>query len=707
MPLYPGTPGPYGLGLTRQRAFDAQTDFGFVGDLISVGELQAAGSSVVMTSGSPTITLTVSAPFVVGRDEGKRIIVEGAGATNAPLVTTILSVSSTSVATLSSNAGTTVTSSTTVEINVSFGTNNAAAITAMTTLVNTTNAVFPGVRIFFGPSETNAYWFTSPVVFNKPVQLEGIGGGHTADSGNYTRIGGTRLAWGGTTFDGGTNFGAFFTFVPTGVQSLKRCAVRSLWLDCRNNNQNQALIGLKLSSCHGSIVEDFFVADALAVGIWTDIGTTPTEAKDTTRFSFQDICFRQLDNGTIAALAPVTTPFLMTSAVVLTTTPQNLTVAANALPAAGYLWTETTAGNPALVKYTGGGGTGTLTGCIVAIENVVNTPTTVNGGNIVQACPGNGAAMLMAGGSGANTCCGMLTMLQVSHGTTWGPAGVEFYNSDSIIVNQMMMNGGNATDDGAINRIRKPGVRLNGSIVSTTLAARNNFFLNGDPSTGGVSQMGVNNAGARLLAQAGPNYWEFMQLGNGAPVPVVEGDSYFQWNPNGGFLLGSAVAIASQTITAATLTLITGSLIAVPPQGFQIGTTLRWALSMSKTAAGTAARTFFIKIGTLGTTADATVATFTNAGVGTAAIDQGRLVVTFTVRGPLGAACAGVAESMLSHNLAATGFGTKATDYTQATMATWNSATAQQFISLHVTTGAAEVITVQQCVLTVLNSANP
>lgn len=670
--------------------YNAVADFGFVGDLVTVFD----GACDV--GAAPTKITSLTAAWVAG-DVGKRITLSGAGVASAQYVGTITAVDSAIQVTISPNISTTGTAR-----GLSFGTDNTAAITAMTTLVNVTNATFPGVKIVFPQSTTNAYGFPTRVVFNKPVQIEGIGGGHTADTGDYTRIGGTRLAWWGTTFDGGVDFAAFFDVVPTGVQSLKRVAFRHCWLDCRNGDQNQALIGLQLLSCHAFMLEDFFIVDALAMGLVLGIGTTPTEAKDTTRFSIKDFCSRQLDNPAGA----VTAPFLMTSAVILTQTPQALTVAANTLPTAGYLWTQTTQGGPVLVKYTGGGGSVTLTGCTISLQMVVHTPTTVAGGNIVQAVPGNGSCITLNGGSAANTCCGVLQMVQCSHGTTWGPAAVESWNSDSVDWYKLVCNGGINTNDGAINRIRKPGIRLNGSIVSAALSSRNFTLRSSSAGAGGLSVMGVNNAGVRLLAMATPHYVELYELGNGEPVPVVEGSSYLQWDPSGGVSIGKANAsIADQAIAAATLTQFTGSLIAIPPQGFQIGTTFRWTICCSKTAAGAAARTITIRIGTLGTIADAVVATFVST-AGTAAVDVAYINVILTVR-TLGAAATATAQQTLMHHQAITGFALVASNVITGTMATFNSTTAQQFISVAMTTGAAEVLTVQLCTAEVVVPSNP
>jgi len=71
------------------------------------------------------------------------------------------------------------------------------------------------------------------------------------------------------------------------------------------------------------------------------------------------------------------------------------------------------------------------------------------------------------------------------------------------------------------------------------------------------------------------------------------------------------VSVANQVVTAATLTYLTGSAISVPAGLLRIGTIFRWTMSLTKTAAGTAANSFFVRLGTLGTTSDTAVCTFT------------------------------------------------------------------------------------------------
>jgi hypothetical protein len=686
------------LQTTNQRRaapfYDAQADFGFVGDLVTVFD----GAANVASN---TKITSATAAFTTNAVVGQRITLAGAGAAGAQYTGTITAIDSATQVNVSPTISTTVSAK-----GLSFGTDNTAAITAMVNQVN--NATFPGALIVFGNSKTNAYGFPTQVLFNKSCQIEGIGGGHTADTGDYTRIGGTRLAWWGTSLDGGVDFKPFFEFSPSGVQSLKRVAMRHCWLDCRNGDQNEALIGLKLSSCHGFMVEDFFVMDAAAIANWLNIDADPTEAKDTARGSFRDVCVRMLDNPAGAVTTPITT----TTAVTLTTTGQSLAVAANSLPADGYIWVATNLGYPVLVRYTGGGGTTTLTGCKVSAEDAVNAPATVSGSNIVQAVPGNGTCMQLDGGTGANTNISIFEMIQLSHGTTWGPAAIELRNADSIDFIQVVINGGNATSDGAINRVRKPGVRINGSNTSDTLAARNNTFRGGSAGAGGVTVMGVLNTGARMSAMAQPNYWDLYQLGNGEPIPVVEGNTYFAWSLNGGVMEGRhvTVSVADQAVPAATLTLLTGSLIMVPPQGFQVGGKFRWKWRCSKTAAGVAARNWFIRIGTAGTTADAIVATLGPSALPTAAVDDADFEVELTIR-TLGAAATAVAHiRMIRRSVAAAGFLAVAnltTEVLVGTMATFNSTTAKQFIHMSLTTGAAEAITIQSMGVECVNAANP
>jgi hypothetical protein len=676
--------------------YDAVGDFGFVGDYVA---------TLGTTSTSGTAMTDTTSPFTPA-DVGKRVAIPFGGAGTTPniaqLTTTISAYVNSGQVTLAVGTTNNVTST-----SVGYGTDNSAAEALMVSTIN--GAAYAGAYILFGRSATNTYGVQTNWVFNKACQIEGIGGGYTADAGTYTTLGGTRLAWWGTSSDGGTAFQAMITFAPTGVQNLKRVALRHIWLDCWNNGQNQALYGLKLVSCQGHMLEDFYIRNALAQGVWTDVGTTPTETKDTTRFSHRDMCFRQLDNTATATMTPTTT----SSALTWSTSGQSMTIAAaNNLRTAGYVWVQSTLGYPVLVRYTAGGGTTTLTGCTVSTEDTVNAPISYSNAFVVEATPGNGGAYKFSGASGANTCCSVVDMAQISYGTTWGPAAIEFLNSDDMLIRQVMMNGGSNTTEVNGNRQRKPGMRFNGSNTSSGLSSRNTIIYDGDPggnAGGGASSMGVNNAGTALSFPSGPNKWYNMQLGNGASLPTVEGAAQFIWTGNGSVNTGEH-GVAKLTTTTVSATTAILAQILVPPQGLQIGLTVRCRFTLSKTAAGSSTRITGVKLGTAGTTSDTTVNSVSRTP--TAATDSGVEEITFAIVGPLGASCTSVMTSHLVKATVSSASGLFATaaaiNVTAGTPVTFNSAGGQTWLSFFMTTGSSEVITVlPPVILEVLKGASP
>lgn len=681
--------------------YDAVNDFGFVGDL---------QTTLLTTSVSGTAMTDSSNPFTPA-DVGKRVTIARAGAGTTPnaaqLTTTIAAFVNSGQVTLA-NAATNAVSN----VCVHYGTDNSAAEALMVSTIN--GLPWAGATVFFGKSPTNSYGVQTNWVFTRTCQIVGIGGGHTADAGTFSTEGGTRLVWWGTSSDGGTPFQAMITFQPNTAQALKRVALRHIWLDCRNNDQNQALYGLKLVSCQGHMLEDFFIRDALAQSVWMDIGTTPTEAKDTTRFSQRDLCFRQLDLTPTATSTPTTT----SSALTWTTSGQSMTLAAaNALTTSGYVWVMTQLGWPVLVQYTGGGGTTTLTGCRISAEDVVYAPASYANANVVQAAAGNGGAYKLSGGTGANTCVGIIDMVQISYGTTFGPAAMEFLNSDSIVCRQITQYGGSNTTLANGNRQQRPGVRFNGSNASAGLSARNNIFYDGDPGgapggpQGGCSSMGVNNAGTALSFPAGPNKWYNMLLGNGAPLPTVEGASQLIWTGNGCVNIGEHGAVVTTTTTVSATSAIIAR-IPLPPQWAKIGLTVRCRFPMTKTAAGTAARITGVKLGTAGTTADTTVNSVSRTP--TAVADEGVEELVWCLTGPLGATCTSVMTSvaMKGYPAGATNTGlfnvASVVDVTAGTPVTFNSAGGQLWLSFFMTTGASEVITILPPVIVeVLKGSSP
>lgn len=159
---------------------------------------------------------------------------------------------------------------------------------------------------------------------------------------------------------------------------------------------------------------------------------------------------------------------------------------------------------------------------------------------------------------------------------------------------------------------------------------------------------------------------------------------------------------ASQAPAAATLTYITGSALAVPVAKLKVGSMLRWRFNMTKTGAGVATSAIHVRIGTLGTTGDAAILTFTKP-AGTAVIDEGWVEVTATVRS-IGAAGVLVGEFTMIHNLAATGHMVIPCACVNVVSAGFDTTVANLIAGLTITTGAADAITIQMVQAELLNT---
>lgn len=151
-------------------------------------------------------------------------------------------------------------------------------------------------------------------------------------------------------------------------------------------------------------------------------------------------------------------------------------------------------------------------------------------------------------------------------------------------------------------------------------------------------------------------------------------------------------AVPAQAI-AATRTYVTGSQLAVPNGGLQVGTKIKFKVAIAKTAAGTAASTFDIAIGLLGTTADAATASF-SSGTQTAAVDEAVVDIEAVVT-DISATAGGVnGEMVLVHNLAATGFAVIPTVVVNSAVTNADtSLTTAQYVGLCITGGTSNVIT--------------
>lgn len=150
-------------------------------------------------------------------------------------------------------------------------------------------------------------------------------------------------------------------------------------------------------------------------------------------------------------------------------------------------------------------------------------------------------------------------------------------------------------------------------------------------------------------------------------------------------------------------TYLTGSALAVPAHGLQVGTTFKWRMFFSKTAAGTVAPIWRVRIGTLGTTGDAAILTFTGVAQ-TAAVDNAFVEITAILRST---GAAGVLAGGLSLQKAAvTAVGITNTVgglVLQNTSAGFNTTTAGLIVGVTVNPGTAGVWTHQLVKAEMLN----
>lgn len=151
-------------------------------------------------------------------------------------------------------------------------------------------------------------------------------------------------------------------------------------------------------------------------------------------------------------------------------------------------------------------------------------------------------------------------------------------------------------------------------------------------------------------------------------------------------------SIASQAPAAATRTYITGTNLQFTAGELAVGTTFSWTFDVTKTAAGTAASTVDICLGTAGSTADTARVSFTKP-AGTAVVDNGRFVIEAVVRS-VGATCVISGHMQLTHNLSTTGLANIPCVNVTTISASFDVSTATN-IGVCITTGASDAYTIQ------------
>ena len=159
-------------------------------------------------------------------------------------------------------------------------------------------------------------------------------------------------------------------------------------------------------------------------------------------------------------------------------------------------------------------------------------------------------------------------------------------------------------------------------------------------------------------------------------------------------LARTGFSIASQSPAAAARTYITGSCISIPPSGLRVGNVFRWTFNITKTAAGVAASTYDVCVGTAGTTADTARLSFTKP-AGTAAVDEGWVTITVIVRS-IGATGVMVGEFVMTHNRSTTGHANIPCVAVNTVSGAFDMTTAGLKIGVCITSGAADAITIQQ-----------
>jgi hypothetical protein len=160
---------------------------------------------------------------------------------------------------------------------------------------------------------------------------------------------------------------------------------------------------------------------------------------------------------------------------------------------------------------------------------------------------------------------------------------------------------------------------------------------------------------------------------------------------------------ADQTPTAATLTYLTGSSITIPQGGVRAGTQFVWRMSLSKSAAGTAAPTFAVVFGTTATTTDTARASFTLP-VETAVVDTAQINLICTVRSVSATATISCNLQMTHTAVDCAGFVSAASCVAPVasefvatvTSGTFDDTVANSIIGVTVNSGTANVFTFQQ-----------
>jgi hypothetical protein len=153
---------------------------------------------------------------------------------------------------------------------------------------------------------------------------------------------------------------------------------------------------------------------------------------------------------------------------------------------------------------------------------------------------------------------------------------------------------------------------------------------------------------------------------------------------------------ADQNLSAGATTYLTGSSIAVPTEGLQVGTQFIWRVSLNKTdSAATAANTFLVKYGINGTTADTTELSF-GGPTQTAVTDNGVITIMVTVRSVNSSTGTWYGSVQLVHNGSNVGLANTPSFTANGVTGSFNDTTSSAIVGLAITTGASCTLTIHQ-----------
>jgi hypothetical protein len=168
--------------------------------------------------------------------------------------------------------------------------------------------------------------------------------------------------------------------------------------------------------------------------------------------------------------------------------------------------------------------------------------------------------------------------------------------------------------------------------------------------------------------------------------------------PYGGGITVRNQSTSAQAPAAATLTYLTGSNLAIPPQNpLRVGARFKWSFCMTKTAAGTATSTIAVVFGTAGTTADTARVSFTKP-AGTAVIDEAWCEIDVTVKAVSNTVGVMVGTFRMTHGLENTGHAVIPTVVLTTVSGSFDNIVDNAIVGLVITTGAADAITIQQLI---------